>query len=62
MGLHQKITDRTTSEPCDCGEDDDHGPLMDDPQAIQEMVDEAVPYDYNEAAPEPEDVWTDGSE
>lgn len=30
MGLHQKITDRTTSEPCDCGADDDHPVLAED--------------------------------
>lgn len=24
MGLHQKIINRVTSEPCNCGADDDH--------------------------------------
>jgi hypothetical protein len=72
MGLHQKITDQNTAEPCDCGADDDHAAvLMNNPDAIQAMVDEgsdsateaqqtAVDDYRNIAFQEP--VWTDGNE
>jgi hypothetical protein len=71
MGLHQKITDQNTAEPCDCTSDDDHSAvLMDNPEAIQAMVDEGsaaadelTKMRQEDFPAEPaEDVWTDGSE
>ena len=63
MGLHQKIIDGVTAEPCDCGADDDHAAsLMDDFHAIQEILEKANQKVEVEDPADPEDVWTDGSE
>lgn len=43
MGLHQKIVSQTESEPCDCGEDDDHsGSVV---YTLADSEDQLVDYD-----------------
>jgi hypothetical protein len=44
MGLHQAITDKNTSEPCDCGADDDHRVYT-----LADSEDQLVDYDEVEA-------------
>jgi hypothetical protein len=63
MGLHQKITDQNTAEPCGCPEDDDHGvetPLVDEGSAAADELTKMRQEDFPTAPSE--DVWTDGSE
>lgn len=51
MGLHQKIVSPTESEPCNCGEDDDHsGDVV---YTLADSEDQLVDYDE---LPEEEDV------
>jgi hypothetical protein len=43
MGLHQAITNRTESVPCDCGADDDHVVYT-----LEDSEDQLVDYDDDE--------------
>lgn len=60
MGLHQKITDRITSEPCNCGADDDHAdPLVELLRRGLEQVTNGETVRRDDLL---EDEWTDGTE
>lgn len=51
MGLHQRITDRTTSEPCNCEADDDHAGFEPEGHVYTEADAEDQLRDYDEPQP-----------
>ena len=53
MSLHQRIIDRTTAEPCNCSEDDDHFDyvMVEDELPVEEEVKSKT---QPERKPEPE--------